>query len=98
MNAFLSKRAAAEADRIDDYCRQHARDRTLFARELVDAVALLEDARVPGSPFPTQRHPQLKRLLMTRSRCHIYFEVDVALQRIEILSVWDARRSRGPGL
>lgn len=52
--------------------------------ELLDAIELLETTRGPGSPFPTERHPALKRLALLKSRCHVYFEINDEQQRIEI--------------
>lgn len=98
MKAYLSKRAADAAERIDARWREHADDPSLFARELLEAVELLESSNVPGSPFPTATRPALRLLLLRRSRCHLYFEIDAASQRIEILHVWDGRRARPPKL
>jgi len=70
----------------------------LFTRELLDVIELLETTRSPGSPFPTKKHPKLKRLLLRKSRCHVYFEVDEARAVIEIVQIWDGRRGRLPKL
>lgn len=96
MKSFLSKRTALAAERIDARWRQHADDPSIFAREFLEAIELLESSPQVGSPFPTPRHPALKRLLLRKSRCHIYFELDDAAQTIQILHVWDGRRERAP--
>ncbi len=96
MKAFLSKRAALEAERIDERWHQNADDRGIFAREFLEAIELLETRRGPGAPFPTAKHPSLRRLLLRKSRCHIYFEIDDAKQAIQILRIWDGRRERAP--
>lgn len=96
MKAFLSKRAARGAERIDERWRKNADDPIIFAREFLEAIELLEASRGPGAPFPTEKHPSLRRLLLRKSRCHIYFEIDDAKQTIQILHVWDARRERAP--
>lgn len=96
MKAFVSKRASRAAERIDERWRQNADDPGSFAREFLEAIELLETSRGPGSPFPTEKHPSLKRLLLRKSRCHIYFEIDDSKQMIQILHVWDGRRERAP--
>lgn len=96
MKAFISKRASRAADRIDARWHESADDPGIFAREFLEAVERLETTSGIGAPFPTQRHPSLKRLLLPKSRCHIYFEIDDANQTIQILHIWDARRERGP--
>ena len=98
MKAFLSKRAARAAERIDARWRDHADDPGVFAREFLETIELLETTRGPGSPFPTPRHPSLKRVLLRKSRCHLYFEIDDRSQTIQILHVWDGRRERTPKL
>jgi plasmid stabilization system protein ParE len=98
VKAFLSKRAVRAAERIDIRWREHADDGNVFARELLEAIELLETTRGPGSPFPTERHPALKRVSLLKSRCHVYFEINDKQQRIEILHIWDGRRERAPKL
>jgi hypothetical protein len=98
VKAFLSRRAARAAERIDARWRERADDPGIFAREFLDAIELLESSRGPGAPFPTRKHPSLKRMLLRKSRCHIYFEIDDATQTIQILHIWDGRRERAPKL
>jgi hypothetical protein len=59
---------------------------------------LLETTLGPGTPFPTPKHPHLKRFLLSKSRCHIYFEMDEPKQMIRILHVWHGQRERPPKL
>lgn len=96
MKAFFSKRAARAAERIDEHWRQNADDPGIFARELLEAIELLETSHGPGAPFPTPRHPSLQRVLLRKSRCHIYFEIDDAKLTIQILHIWDGRREGAP--
>ena len=98
MKAYLSKRAGRAAERIDERWRQRADHPNVFAQDLLAAVELLESGTTPGSPFPTEKRPSLRRLLMPRSRCHLYFEIDHASESIQILHIWDARRGRTPAL
>ena len=78
MKAIISKRAARAAERIDARWRESADYPDLFARELADAIDLLETTPGPGAPFPTTRFPELKRILLPKSRCHIYFDKETA--------------------
>jgi len=98
VKAFISKRATRAAERIDARWRDFAGDPGIFARELLEAIERLETTHSPGSPFPTARHPSLKRLLLRKSRCHLYFEIDEPKQMIRILHIWDGRRERPPKL
>jgi hypothetical protein len=98
VKAYLSKRAVLAAERIDAQWRERADDPGVFARELLASVELLESSRVPGAPYPTAKRPALRRLLLRKSLCHLYFEIDEASQTIQILHIWDGRRQRGPKL
>jgi len=98
VKAYLSKRAARAAERIDARWREHGDDPGLFAAEFLAAVERLESTPTPGSPFPTAKRPALRRLLMPKSRCHVYFEIDDLKQIIQILHIWDGRRERAPKL
>ena len=92
----MSRRATRAAERIDNHWREHADDPTVFAAEFLAAVERLESGTTPGAPFPTMKRPELRRLLLPKSRCHIYFEIDHVNEIIQILHVWDGRRERGP--
>ena len=98
MKAFISKRASRAADRIDARWRESADDPGIFAREFLEAVERLETTLGVGASFPTPRRPSLKRLLLPKSRCHIYFEIDDTKQTIQILRIWDGRREHAPKL
>jgi len=58
------------------------------------AVEFLEAVGMPGTPCPTVRRPKLKRLLLEKSKCHVYFEINRAQDVLEVLTVWDGRRER----
>ncbi len=98
MKAFISKRASRAAERIDARWRERGDEPAIFATEFLEAVERLETTRGAGQAFPTSRRRSLKRLLLPKSRCHVYFEIDEAMQRIQILHIWDGRRERGPSL
>jgi hypothetical protein len=98
VKALISKRAARAVERIDARWREHADHRDLFALEFADAIDRLETTPGPGTPFPTPKRPALKRLLLPKSRCHVYFEIDLDKQVVRILHVWDGRRERAPKL
>ena len=96
MRVLISKRAARAAERIDEHWRAHADHPAVFAAEFLAAIESLESTPLPGSSVPTEKRPGLKRLLLPRSRCHIYFEVEAT--EIRILHVWHAARGRAPHL
>lgn len=40
----------------------------------------------------------IQRVLMKKTRCHVYYVHDVERDLVEIHSIWGARRRRGPAL
>jgi len=94
----LSKRAARAAERISARWHAHADYPNVFAYELLQAVEVLETTQNPGSLFPMRKRPALKRLLLRKSQCHLYVEVDEANEMIRILHIRDGRRQRPPRL
>jgi len=65
---------------------------------MLKAIEHLETVSSPGTPCPTNRRPQLKRILLEKTKCHVYFVSDQNKQRIDVLHVWDGRRERLPAL
>lgn len=98
MKTFISKRASRAAERIDARWREGGESPATFAGEFLEAVERLETTHGAGQSFPTSRRPSLRRVLLPKSRCHIYFDIDEAKQRIQILQIWDGRRERAPKL
>jgi hypothetical protein len=98
VKAYVSKRAARAAERLAARWREYADYPDVFALEFREMVEILESTHSPGSLCPTRAHPRLKRILLRKSHCHAYFEIDERHQRIQILQLWDARRGRPPKL
>jgi hypothetical protein len=98
VNVRLSKRAQRAVARIDARWQGSADHPETFLRELLAAIESLETVAHRGVPCPTQKRPKLKRVLLQKSKCHVYFETNEREQMLEVLTVWDGRRERGPKL
>jgi hypothetical protein len=48
-----------------------------------EVVEHLETVSNPGTPCPTNRRPQLKRMLLEKTKCHLYFVSDERKHRID---------------
>jgi plasmid stabilization system protein ParE len=94
----LSKRARRDAQRIHARWASHGDNPRLFAQELLDSLRHLRDVQHAGTPRPTARRSKLKRLLMEKSKCHIYFEVDDTRDLINVITVWNGQRGEEPKL
>jgi hypothetical protein len=98
VKVFVSKRAGRAVARNNARWHAKADDPEIFIREYLAAIDYLESVEKPGTPFPTDKRPHLKRTVLPKSHCHIYFDVDERMQMIRVLHVWDARRERAPKL
>ena len=60
---------------------------------------ILRTQNVPRGAFSVKVvRPKLKRMLLEKTKCHLYFVSDERKQRIDVLHVWDGRRERLPAL
>lgn len=70
----------------------------LFVNDLDAAHMLLAVEPGAGTGFPTPRYPGARRLLMGRTRYHVYYTVH-AEEEIELIrAIWHASRGRVPAL
>ena len=78
---------------------QENRDaKTLFAQEFLATLRNIQ--RVPGAGpiYVEKRGRTIRKWLMPKTRCHIYYRFDPEQELLSIYSVWGARRGRGPSL
>ena len=95
MKVELSREASAQARQIDAWWRRNRRTAPeLFVRELGRAVDALE--AMPGLGVRYAPKPGVRRLLLERTRYHVYFAADA--ERVYVIAVWSALRGRGPAL
>lgn len=69
---------------------------SLFSDELAAAVELLASAPRAGGRYERATVPEMRRLLMPRTRYHVYYTVEASVIRIH--AVWHAARGQGPPL
>ena len=99
MKVVFTPEADLEADELDTWWREHRpKARDLFARELVDILELIVGAPAIGTEYRTRSGKAARRVLMPKTRTHVYFEVDRAQALITILAIWGAPRGKGPAL
>ncbi|MSP60154.1 MAG: type II toxin-antitoxin system RelE/ParE family toxin [Myxococcales bacterium] len=67
---------------------------TLFRDELAGAVGKLETAPSAGTEYKPV--PQIRRVLMPRSRYHVYDFVDEATAVVQVRAIWHCSRGQGP--
>lgn len=68
----------------------------LFRAELADALGLLATSPELGTPYPDAPLPDVRRLLMLRTRYHLYYTIDLARGEVFVRALWHASRGEGP--
>ena len=95
----FSRTADAHVETIESWWRENrpaAPD--MFSRELEAAVRLLETSPMIGKAYPQAPVSEVRRLLIGRSRYHVYWELDLGSTAVTILAIWYAGRGSGPRL
>ena len=69
---------------------------SLLADELASSLILLADAPLAGSPCPDARLPSLRRILLRRTRYHLYYTIDADSQVVTVKALWHGSRRRAP--
>jgi hypothetical protein len=93
----FSPAAAAHAEAVDTWWRAN-RDRApgLFARELEAAVRHLRRAPYSAPRYDASVVAGTRRLLLPRTRHHVYFVIDDAAAVVRVYAVWHTSRGGGP--
>jgi plasmid stabilization system protein ParE len=95
----FSRTADAQVEAIEGWWRENrpaAPD--MFGRELESAVRLLGTSPLLGKIYAHTPVPAVRRLLIGRSRYHLYWELDAASDTVTIVAVWHAGRGGAPPL
>jgi plasmid stabilization system protein ParE len=97
MKLRLAPRALAEAKRKKTWWLNNRPDvPDLFEAELRSALHSIVTTPAVGTQYPGRFAVVVRRVLMPKTRNHVYFTVSD--DEVVILSVWGARRARGPRL
>jgi hypothetical protein len=99
MKLVFTPEAELQASDIDEWWRAHRPEAPdLFARELAHARAAIEAAPLAGMTYTDSTGKTARRVLLPRTRNHVYFEIDEERGLVVVLAVWGAPRGRGPSL
>lgn len=95
----VTPEAEIQVEEIDAWWRANRSSASsLFRCEFEDALALLVDTPRLGVLQPESFIPGLRRLLLGRTRFHLFYRVDEAVGGVVVLGVWAAMRGHGPPL
>jgi hypothetical protein len=99
MKLVFTPEAESQATAMDTWWREHRPGaRGLFARELAEARDLITGTPTGGAMYTTASGKRFRRVLMPKTKNHVYFEVDETRGLIIVHAIWGAPRGRGPEL
>jgi plasmid stabilization system protein ParE len=98
MRLRLTPRALADAKRMKTWWRRYrSKAEDLFEQELDGALERIVTMPNVGSVYEQEgRDVEVRRLLMPKTRNHVYYAVTAT--EIVVLTVWGAPKGRGPKL
>ena len=97
MRLRLTPRALDEAKRKKSWWLQNRPAvPDLFEQELIAAFDSIAATPTIGAEYPADLGVDVRRVLMPKTRNHVYFAASG--DEVVILSVWGAQRARGPKL
>jgi plasmid stabilization system protein ParE len=70
----------------------------MFMEELAAAVEKLFFAPSTGTPYQGSPLPGVRRVLLPRTRYHVYYTVDAAADLVRVHALWHTARGQGPEL
>ena len=98
-DVIVAPRATRQLDRIVEWWsvnRPQAPD--LFVDEFAAALVRLSANPGAGVPYRIGPRPDVRRLLLPRTRYHVYYATAEAVRRVAVLAVWHSRRGGKPVL
>ena len=98
MKVVLLDEAQRRFEAEDRWWRENRDAKDLFFAEFEEVLRQLSSMPNVGQRYRRARGKLIQRVLMKRTRCHVYYVHDSERDLVEIHSIWGARRKRGPTL
>ena len=98
MKFIFLRRAERETVAIQKRWQRDADYKDTFAKDLIDAEEHLTTLPESGTPWKVQRGKVIRRWLLEKSKCHLYYRYESQQEAVIVMAVWDARRRRPPKL
>jgi hypothetical protein len=94
----IVEEAQAQFAYRDAWWRANRDARELFEEEYEKALEHLTTSPKSGDQYRVVRGKLIRRWLMKKTECHIYYWYSEELDLIEIRAFWGAKRERSPEL
>jgi plasmid stabilization system protein ParE len=98
MRVRITPQAQAQLEERKQWWRQH-RDKApdLFDREFVAAAERIGSSPTSFPVFTEKRGRRIRRCLMPKTQCHLYFEILEDRREISVVAAGGGRRGKPPG-
>jgi plasmid stabilization system protein ParE len=90
LRVLFEPRAAEEAETVARWWRTHRDAAELFETELLQALELVRTMPSLGTPAPDESLAGVRRVLLRRTRYHVYYRV--IGDELRVLAIWHAVR------
>lgn len=94
----LLEEAQRRFEAEDAWWRANRDAQDLFTLEFTTALSRLSVEPETGQHYRLCRGRLIQRLLLSKTRCHVYYCFDRERDLVEVHTIWGARRRRGPKL
>ena len=98
MRIVLLAEARRRFEVEDEWWRENRDAKELFTDEFEQTLERLAANPAAGQAYRVTRGKLIQRLLMKKTRCHVYYFHDRGNDVIEVHTIWGAHRERGPRL
>lgn len=98
MKLVLLEEAQREFEHQDTWWRTNRDAQDLFVQEFTAILHQISVTPGLGQRYRLSRGKLIRRVLMSKTGCHVYYFHDEEQALIEVHSIWGARRRRGPRL
>ncbi len=92
----LTSRARRELLRLQAHWLEHGDSKLVLIEDLEAAQETLSHQPNVGPVYPSNRKDTVRRLLLPRAHCYLYYVVRPQADRIDVLAVWSTHRGRTP--
>ena len=98
MKLVLLDEAQRRFEEEDSWWRENRDAKELFVQEFAKALEQVSMMPETGQRYRRAHGKLIQRVLLKKTRCHVYYFHDREHDLLEIHSVWGGRKRRGPKL
>lgn len=98
MKIVLLAEAQRRFEAEDEWWRENRDAKEFFLDEFEQTLEQIGSNPERGQAYRLTRGKLIQRMLMRKTRCHVYYFHDREHDLVEVHTIWGAHRERGPRL